>query len=61
MNWLAAKGELIKADIKTFECVPDWKDHSMEVVAPPSAKVAIVYVTGHTATPLQFKSSSVRQ
>jgi 4-amino-4-deoxy-L-arabinose transferase-like glycosyltransferase len=61
INWLDAKGQFITTDIKTFDCTPDWAEQAMEVAAPTSATVAIVYVTGHTATPLQFKSNSLRK
>jgi hypothetical protein len=61
VNWLDDKGQFVTADIKTFDCAPDWTEHAMVFVAPATAAVAIVYVTGHTATPLQFKSNSLRQ
>lgn len=61
INWNDAKGQFIKADIKTFDCMLDWNEETMEVVAPPAATVGIVYVSGHTATPLQFKSNSLRK
>ena len=61
INWLDAKGQFITTDIKTFECTPDWTEQAMEVAAPDSATVAVVYVTGHTTTSIQFKSNSLRQ
>lgn len=61
INWLDIKGQFVSADIKTFECTPTWAEHSMEVTTPPNAVNAVVYVTGHTATPLEFKSNSLRQ
>jgi hypothetical protein len=61
INWLDAKGQFASADIKTFECSSAWAEHSMEVTAPPNAVNAVVYVTGHTSIPLEFKSNSLRQ
>jgi len=61
INWLDDKGQFVTADLKTFDCTPDWTEQAMEVTAPTTAAVAIVYVIGHTATPLQFKSNSLRQ
>lgn len=61
INWLDIKGQFVNVDIKTFECTPTWAEHSMEVTTPPNAVNAVVYVTGHTATPLEFKSNSLRQ
>jgi hypothetical protein len=61
INWLDFKGKFVNVDIKTFECTPEWAEYSMEVAAPSSATLAIVYVTGHTGTPIEFKSNSLRQ
>jgi hypothetical protein len=61
INWLDADKRLIKADIKTFNCTSDWVKYDMEVISPPNANLAIVYVTGHTDVPLLFKSNSLRQ
>jgi hypothetical protein len=61
INWLDSKGEFINTDIKTFECSPEWTDHTMEVTAPVSAYNAVVYTAGHTSTPLEFKINSLRQ
>jgi 4-amino-4-deoxy-L-arabinose transferase-like glycosyltransferase len=61
INWLDAKGQFVTTDIKTFDCTPGWTEQMMEVAAPAASAVGIVYVTGHTATPLQFKSNSLRQ
>ncbi|MBF0292171.1 MAG: glycosyl transferase [Nitrospinae bacterium] len=61
INWLDAKGQFVNVDIKTFECSPDLVEHSMEVTVPLTAANAIVYVTGHTSIPLEFKSNSLRQ
>ena len=48
-------------DIKTFECSLTWTEHAMEVTAPPNAVNAVVYVTGQSAIPLEFKGNSLRQ
>lgn len=61
INWLDAKGQFASVDIKTFECSPAWAEHSMEVAAPPNATHAVVYVTGHTSIPMEFKGNSLRQ
>ena len=61
INWLDDHGKFINADGDTFECYPDWTEHTMEVTAPPNAKTAIVYTVGHTLIPLEFKSNSLRQ
>lgn len=61
INWLDGRGQFIRADIKTFACTPDWTEQTMEVTAPLSAAVAIVYASGHTATLIQFQKNSLRQ
>lgn len=61
INWLDAGGRLARADIKTFKCTDDWVEHTMEVSAPLNARDAVIYTTGHTSTPLAFKSNSLRQ
>jgi hypothetical protein len=61
INWIDSKGQFVKADIKTFDCTFDWSERSMEVIAPPSASAGIIYMTGHTTIPLQFKSNSLKQ
>lgn len=61
INWLDTERRLIRADIKTFNCTSDWVQYDMEVTSPAYANLAVVYVTGHTDTPLLFKSSKLRQ
>lgn len=61
INWLDSKSQLVKSDIKTFECTPDWTEYSNEVLVPSLAKTGVVYVTAHTATPIQFKSNSLKR
>lgn len=61
VNWIDVKKQLVKVDIKTFKCSPTWAEHAMEVTAPPNTTNAVVYVTGHTSIPLEFKSNSLRQ
>ena len=61
INWLDIKGEIIGTAIKTFECSPVWAEYTMEVTAPVAAINASVYVSGQSATPLEFKSNSLRQ
>lgn len=59
--WQGINGHSISPDIQLFMCATDWQEISMEVVAPANAVKAIVYVTGHTATPLEFKYVSFRE
>lgn len=61
INWLDTKGVFVRADIKTFDCSPAWAEQAMTVIAPPNAVNAVVYVVGHSAIPLEFKSNSLRQ
>ena len=61
INWLDVKEQITSTDIKTFTCTPAWGNYAMEVIAPQNAVRAIVYVAGHTAIPLEFKSNSLRQ
>ncbi|XXF01220.1 phospholipid carrier-dependent glycosyltransferase [Pseudomonas sp. D3-10] len=60
-NWMDAKGDFIAASIETFECTEQWETHEMNVVAPANATSVIIYASGHTDTPLEFKSLSFRQ
>jgi len=61
INWLDIKGRIVNTDIKIFGCSPIWTEHTMEVTAPSNAEYAVVFVTGHTKIPLEFKSNSLRQ
>ncbi|MDP1722743.1 MAG: glycosyl transferase [Candidatus Gottesmanbacteria bacterium] len=61
INWLDANGQFVSTDIQTFECSSAWVEHAMEVTAPPNAANAVVYTTGHTSIPLEFKGNSLRQ
>ena len=61
VNWQDATGQFIKPDIQLFACTPEWQEVSMEVIAPANAARAEVYATGHTTTPLEFKSVSFKQ
>jgi hypothetical protein len=61
VNWHDAKGQMIGPSIKVFACTADWQEVSMEVTAPANATSAQVYASGHTATPLEFKSVSFKQ
>jgi hypothetical protein len=60
-NWMDAEGAFITASIETFDCTTEWETHEMNVVAPLNASSAIIYASGHTDTPLEFKSLSFRQ
>jgi len=62
ITWLDDKRQFVRADIKPFDCIgTDWAEYSMEVMAPLDAVYAIVYISGHTQIPLEFKSNSLRQ
>jgi hypothetical protein len=61
VNWLDARSRFIKTDIRVFECSALQVEQSMEVIAPTAAATAIVYASGHTATPLIFRGVSFRQ
>jgi hypothetical protein len=61
INWLDAKGQFISVNTKTFECSYAWSEHIMKVTAPPNAINAVVYVTGQTSIPLEFRSNSLKQ
>ena len=60
-NWMDAQGNFIAASIETFDCTTQWETHEMNVVAPANATAVIIYASGHTDTPLEFKSLSFRQ
>ncbi|WP_219915907.1 phospholipid carrier-dependent glycosyltransferase [Pseudomonas brassicacearum] len=60
-NWMDAHGDFIAASIETFDCTSQWETHEMNVVAPANATSVIIYASGHTDTPLAFKSLSFRQ
>lgn len=61
VNWHDARGQFIRPDIRLFTCSPEWQEASMEVMAPENAARVEVYATGHTATPVEFKSVSFKQ
>ncbi|WNV05350.1 hypothetical protein RP726_02800 [Candidatus Methylospira mobilis] len=62
ITWLDAKRQFVRADIKPFDCIgTEWAEHTMEVMAPLDAVYAIVYISGHTQIPLEFKRNSLRQ
>jgi 4-amino-4-deoxy-L-arabinose transferase-like glycosyltransferase len=61
VNWNDAKGRFIGTSIDTFDCTAEWSEHRADVVAPPGAASAVVYVSAHTAVPLEFKQVSFRR
>ena len=61
INWLDVKGQFISTNIKTFDCSLTWSKHAMEVTAPLSSVTAVVYVSGHSEIPLEFKRSSLKK
>lgn len=60
-NWMDEQGNFITTSIETFDCTTQWETHEMNVVAPANATSVIIYASGHTDTPLEFKSLSFRQ
>lgn len=60
-NWLDEQSDFITTSIETFDCTTQWQTHEMNVVAPANATSVIIYASGHTDTPLEFKSLSFRQ
>ncbi|MEH6350209.1 phospholipid carrier-dependent glycosyltransferase [Pseudomonas sp. 3JA] len=60
-NWMDDQGNFITTSIETFDCTTQWETHEMSVVAPANAASVIIYASGHTDTPLEFKSLSFRQ
>ncbi|WP_434674178.1 phospholipid carrier-dependent glycosyltransferase [Pseudomonas sp. R1-15] len=60
-NWMDDQGDFISASIATFDCTTHWETHEMSVIAPANATSAVIYASGHTDTPLEFKSLSFRQ
>jgi len=60
-NWMDDSGGFITTSIETFDCTAQWETHEMNVVAPANATSVIIYASGHTDTPLAFKSLSFRQ
>ncbi|MBV6750884.1 phospholipid carrier-dependent glycosyltransferase [Pseudomonas chlororaphis] len=61
VNWNSASNIFITTNINTYDCSNDWVNHEMIVTAPKNATTAIVYASGHTETPLAFKSVSFKQ
>jgi hypothetical protein len=61
VNWLDISGSFINTDIVTYDCSMDWAERTMEVVSPENAITAVVYATGHTSVPLEFKHISFRR
>ncbi len=60
-NWMDEQGDFLTTSIETFDCTTQWETHEMNVVAPANAASVIIYASGHTDTPLEFKSLSFRQ
>ena len=61
VNWMDVSGNIISPNIKVFECKSDWQEITMEVTAPINAVNAMIYISGHTSVPLEFKSVSFKQ
>lgn len=59
INWLDTKGEFISTDIRPVQCTDSWSTYSMKVISPANAQTAIVYASGHTKSPVQFKKNSL--
>jgi hypothetical protein len=61
INWLNKSGKFITTDIQVYDCSPTWTKHTMEIIAPPDASGAVVYVDGHSLIPVEFKSCSLQE
>jgi hypothetical protein len=61
VNWSDSKGRFIRPDIQVFNCTSEWRAHSMEVTAPLNATNGVIYASGQTPTPLEFKSVYFRK
>lgn len=59
--WLDARGRTVDLHIQVFACQAEATAPSMDVVAPPGAVAALVYATGHSASPVRFLELSFRQ
>ena len=57
---LDSNSKFISTDIKVFDCSFSETSYSMEVVAPPRATIANVYVSGHTSIPIIFREVSFK-
>jgi hypothetical protein len=61
VNWLDEKSNFIKTDISVFDCTSSEITHSMEAIAPKNASKAVVYASGHTDVPVNFRKVSFRK
>jgi hypothetical protein len=60
INWKDGKGQFIKADIKVFSATREWKSYSMDVKAPDNSVQAEYFLTGHSDSPVEFRSASLK-
>lgn len=58
--WHAADRTVIRAEAETFPCTKEFRAHVRETVAPPAARAAVVYATGHTPETIVVKGVSFR-
>ncbi len=61
VNWLDSKSNFISTNIQVFDCTPASTIYTMEVAAPESAAIAVVYGGGHTSIPIIFNEISFKQ
>ena len=61
INWLDENSEYISTYIKVFNCTNNISKISRIVEAPNNAKLAVVYATGHTKTPVIINNISLRE
>lgn len=61
INWHDANGNFLTADGITFNCMEDWTEYGMTVVAPQNASMAVVYTSGHTDEPVAYSRNSLLQ
>jgi len=58
INWLDSKGKFISTDIRPIECTDSWSTYTLKVISPSNAQTAMIYASGHTTSPVQFKKNS---
>lgn len=56
VNWQDDKGQFISTDILPFQCTLEWSSHSLIVIAPKRAAIAIVYASAHTDLAIEVNS-----
>lgn len=60
VNWLDTSGNLILPEIQVFSCTEKAETHAIDLKAPPSARYAVVFASGHESARLLFEKVSFR-